>query len=617
VFQVSSTLGDSTVVRPPRVALQSGAMTTRARDTLWFVLTCLALGCSATPPRVTPTPPPDAAAARPPVTAAPLNTSLPAGAVIVASMDTSKLDALAGQLLHTLPGDLVHGLERELRLPADTLLSGQPGNTLALDPSRPITLSLSGLNAEGNAAVDALAAITARLDHDGAPAAAATELLSALDQLPTVSTSVRVVFPTTNAETTLGLLRRALGWERSQTGTAPPGMDGIYHQRAQPWPWSVGLSHDAGSVVIDVWLESRSGSVEAAHERARRGLIALRSRDASSPTSTAPDLAGAVLRVALSPVPVARLGYLDGLTTMRWAISPVDTPHRAALSGVGGYESHRALVLAGNDRGAWFDALELTADGTAGDLRLALRADLGAGAGDLTPLFARTPSVTPQGGAAVLDLANAWVDGWAIPGEPAVPFARSIAEAGWVGSLVAAPFFLVSSIRDLADHGPLSELNIPGLRQRFERTGVGVNRVARHEQAVAFGLLPASATAQTAGCVLALVPARCSPRAALRPNQIAPVLVGTPPTPRAFARLVPVGTRWVVLVARDRAFLDDASVLPTPTSVGPFRFEIASQMLLDDDNLAPLRGLLAPRYQVGVTLQDRRLTFAAVPAPTP
>jgi hypothetical protein len=51
--------------------------------------------------------------------------------------------------------------------------------------------------------------------------------------------------------------------------------------------------------------------------------------------------------------------------------------------------------------------------------------------------------------------------------------------------------------------------------------------------------------------------------------------------------------------------------------VGPFRFEIASQMLLDDDNLAPLRGLLAPRYQVGVTLQDRRLTFAAVPAPTP
>ncbi len=598
---------------PQRVGLRSGAMTTRARDTLWFVLTCLALGCSATPPRVTPMPPSDAAATPPPVTAALLNTSLPAGAVIVASMDTSKLDALAGQLLHTLPGDLVHGLERELRLPADTLLSGHPGNALALDPSRPITLSLSGLNAEGNAAVDALATITARLDHDGAPAAAATQLLSALDQLPTVSTSVRIVLPTTNAETTLGLLRRALN--SSQNGTAPPGMDGIYIQHGQPW--SVGLSHDAGAVVIDVWWESRSGSVEAAHERARRGLIALRSRDASSPASAAPDLAGAVLRVALSPAPLARLGYLDGLAATRRVLSNVDAPQLAALSGVGGYESHRNLVLAGNDRGAWFDALELTADGTAGDLRLALRADLGAGAGDLTPLFARTPSVTPQGVAAVLDLANAWVDGWASPGEPAVPFARSIVEAGFVGSLVAAPFFLVSSIRDLADHGPLSELNIPGLRQRFERTGVGVNRVARHEQAVAFGLLPASATAQTAGCVLALAPARCSPRTALRPNQIAPVLVGTPPTPRGFARLVPVGTRWVVLVARDRAFLDHASVLPTPTPVGLFRFEIASQMLLDDDNLAPLRVLLAPRYQVGVTLQDRRLTFAAVPAPTP
>ena len=211
---------------PQRVALQSGAMTTRSRDTLSFVLTCLALGCSATPPRVTPMPPSDAAATPPPVTAALLNTSLPTGAVIVASIDTSKLDALAGQLLHNFPGDLVHGLERELRLPADTLLSGHPGNALALDPSRPITLSLSGLNAEGNAAVDALAAITARLDHDGAPAAAATQLLSALEQLPTVSTSVRVVLPTTNAETTLGLLRRALDW--SQTGTAPPGMDGIY-----------------------------------------------------------------------------------------------------------------------------------------------------------------------------------------------------------------------------------------------------------------------------------------------------------------------------------------------------------------------------------------------------
>jgi hypothetical protein len=58
-------------------------------------------------------------------------------------------------------------------------------------------------------------------------------------------------------------------------------------------------------------------------------------------------------------------------------------------------------------------------------------------------------------------------------------------------------------------------------------------------------------------------------------------------------------------------------VLPTPTPVGLFRFETAGQMLQDDDNLGPLRVLLAPRYQVGVTLQDRRLTFAAVPAPTP
>ena len=55
---------------PQRVALQSGAMTTRSRDTLSFVLTCLALGCSATPTRVTPMPPSDAAATPPPVTAA-------------------------------------------------------------------------------------------------------------------------------------------------------------------------------------------------------------------------------------------------------------------------------------------------------------------------------------------------------------------------------------------------------------------------------------------------------------------------------------------------------------------------------------------------------------------
>ena len=89
---------------PQRVALQSGAMTTRSRDTLSFVLTCLALGCSATPTRVTPMPPSDAAATPPPVTAALLNTSLPTGTVIVASIDTSKLDALAGQLLHNFPG---------------------------------------------------------------------------------------------------------------------------------------------------------------------------------------------------------------------------------------------------------------------------------------------------------------------------------------------------------------------------------------------------------------------------------------------------------------------------------------------------------------------------------
>jgi hypothetical protein len=302
------------------------------------------------------------------------------------------------------------------------------------------------------------------------------------------------------------------------------------------------------------------------------------------------------------PAKLAELGFVDGVRRLvqvpRIALDE-ETQDRLFTAVL--RESARNLQLAGGPGGAYFERVELTADADPLHLSMRALAELGPGLRGAAACGASV-SLDFPGVDVWFDVTRTCMTSLAAPGDRFEPYVRTkfpelVAEAGWTGNLVALPFQLAAPGRATLQEAPAIR---PEAMLKMERLGLLLPSVAGSE--VFWGLMKTGATREQALCALDGKPG-CKQR--LQPG-------GTVQVGDAFARLVQVGSLWVVMTSNDKAALLGVSPRATDGPVAPLRAQGSRAAVAHELRSAGLS--LAPSgYVAEGRLEQGRLAVSLSP----
>ncbi len=523
----------------------------------------------------------------PPAPLPPLDPSLPGGSAALASLDTAKLDAILVAVLASLPKER-RAIESLVHLADGDIARGGLVRGLALDPGRPMVASLS-LTPGGRRVVERVRALVERPPQ---PDALVHELRAAFEGSPSAGLSARVVVPSTDAAVTLHDATDVLDFAGWKSGSPPRGVDLFY---AEPEERAfVGLSRGASEVVLDVVVPSGGppGAVEA--------LRALRARTAESPRDEPVRLDGALARVRYAPAALADLGLLSGIAATLRAVSSgdVEEADRGKLAQHGLGEAAQSYALAGDARGAFFDRIELWAEGGYGTLAFGARATPGPATQIAEAAWA--PGIAPsiRGMFATVDVSVPWLESWAFPGpdpHDPTPLMNAANDVGWVANWIALPQLLAGNVGETMRWFHAH----PEVVRRLER--VLVFSPTLHGNQAAIGLLAAGAKPADVACALVEPPAPCTPDKRLLPG--VPVRIG-----HEYFGLMQVKGRWAILTSRDKALVQKTRP-DLRAAAAPARLDFPSEPLFAQD-LAPIPVALFPaRYAIEGVLEAGQPTL--------
>jgi len=484
---------------------------------------------------------------------------LPDHPALLASLDVAALEAKISAALGDAGPLGLLAIERTIPLLGGAVdIVGLPG-VLALDTARPVTLAVLGPTAGEGRVAEALLELSQVTAIEEAYAPAPYPSVRGRLLLPSLRLAV------TQREVQALLARRGFTEERPSPGAdvrlASPGRRVI-----------VELTRGASVLTVDAVLVSPGAPAAPDRVSVDAGLETLR---AAPPGSPPPPLAGRTLRVEYEPPALATLS----LVTRAREQDLVDAFGPAGALAM----AREAVLLGGSAAAPYFERVTLEDDPRPGARAVRITVHPGSGHRANVAGLAASIRLPLPGEAESLDVDRAFLDGLSLPAGSLEVLSHWVGDVGAAGWAVALPALLPLLANDRLDVGPVVWRRHGA---SFERVGATSNEAM--PGAVFHGLLPAGMPLEWAECVLTGMsfspsrPPRCaSPKERLPlgvitrlvtttyatnleratdPSSTHPPAVATPVI--AFARLVKVGDRFVVLAAHDRTYLERA---PAPT----------------------------------------------------
>jgi hypothetical protein len=290
-------------------------------------------------------------------------------------------------------------------------------------------------------------------------------------------------------------------------------------------------------------------------------------------------LEGRTARINFSPEEVAQVGFVESISRAHDMLGGGNDYTLDANMGRAIRDAAALLTLAGK-RPTSVERMDIALDVEAGFPSILARSDLGS---LLVPAnqSACSPRVSVDfpGALSRFDITPLCMKAVKVPGDPNSgelehsQFHRLIEQAGWIGWPVALPLYAIAATRT-----PLQwDAGVgPHAMQRFERFGWANPQFGAPD--VFWGLMPAGARAEDIACSVAEDTKACKAKRRIKP-------IGVSDIGGAFARVVNVGNRTVVLASRDRPAVEALTPVLTPGPVAALRGTASSgtlQRMLSD-----------------------------------
>lgn len=539
------------------------------------LLLVTACGAPPTPPVAAPAPVPIVSAptadpAGPAVDSRNLG-HLPRGCAAVAAVDPARLDELLRVTARRFLPHQTAKVEELLGVSAGTLAHAGLTSSIGVDPSRPILVGVAALDPTGR---EVLGHGTSAVDRTAMHPWESVDGLSktiakAFSARHPAPAHIRVTVPSTDTARLLTAIHELLQLRRYQRVATPGALESMHARRERV----VALSLGPGVVIVDVF--AFQGLVPSPRMMTEAVLHSWESLLA--PTGEqAPSLDGRAARLSYAPLLVAELAGLERLSREQDLIAIERDGQPDLRMTRAAQDALRLRSLAGGSRPS-FERVELSLSLDQGFPRFDLSAKLGAGiAADAVSACSPSVSVDFPGALSRFDISASCMKAVRVPGDTVGQgsslvqntmfddVARSGALA-WPVALGSLPFALTRI--------PLQWYAGVGARamQRMDRFGWSNPSFGAPD--VFWGLLPAGATGDTVACAAEESPVGCKGNRRLVPGRTQQL------ANRAFARLVPLGGRLVLLASRDKAALEAMVPTLTAAAVPPLRAAVSEGTL--------------------------------------
>jgi hypothetical protein len=458
-------------------------------------------------------------------------------------------------------------LETTLGLAKGSLAPERAFDTLGLDVSRAASIAIAPVSVSGRARIAALDALAKKPAPKPPLGSTLVEDVKAALGSEPATFRVRLVVPVKDGTAVKRAFRHALTEDHFRDVTPPPGVDLLLHNARM----IVAASADDTWMVVDI-LESPSAS-KASAEEVVRAVAEMRAHAENGAAGL--DLSGAEVRARIVPHAIAEIGFLEGVSMTSGAVFNVDPDQQVRIIAAGLAESHRALELAGNERGDFFTGIDIV--GNLSKPLVIATATFGPGQ-DGQPKAAlavpRSAGVDGAGLNSLLDASLAAGLAFHLPGDGPNALATEsevttkIREAGWSGWFVAGPL-LPLLLMSAAVRPPPEAFSPKSAALRLER--IAVVETGRGQGEIFVGVLRAGTSEAEAMCVLA-GSAPCARRA---------LKVSGPATKIGdkYARLGKVGDRFVVTIGSDATALEAYKPSLSASAGAPLRARLVVDAL--------------------------------------
>ncbi len=496
---------------------------------------------------------------------------LPRGCAAVAAVDPARLDELLRVTARRFLPHQIAKVEEVLGVSAGALAQLGLASSIGVDLSRPILVGVAPLDPTGREVLDhGTSAVDRTTLHpwesiDGLSKTIA-KAFSARHPAPA---HIRVTVPSTDATRLLAAIHELLQLRRYQRVATPSALESMHARRERV----VALSLGPGVVVVDVF--AFQGLVPSPRMMTQAVLLAWESLLA--PTGEqGPSLDGRAARLSYAPLLVAELAGLERLSREQDLVA-IDRDGQPDLRITrAAQDALRLRSLAGGSR-PFFERVELSLSLDQGFPRFDLSAKTGAGIGsDAAAACSPSVSVDFPGALSRFDTSASCMKAVRVPGD-AVGQGSSlvqntmlddVARAGtlaWPVALASLPFALTRI--------PLLWNAGVGARamQRMDRFGWSNPSFGAPD--VFWGLLPAGATGDTIACAAEESPVGCRGTRRLVPGRTQQL------ANRAFARLIPLGGRLILITSRDKSALEAMVPTLTAAAVPPLRTAVSEGTL--------------------------------------
>jgi hypothetical protein len=559
--------------------------------------------CGASPAPSSPQMPPPAmvqaapSASTRPVTIDPRNTgALPRNPAALASLDPDRFSKAVAELARALPPERVDLVEHVLALPAGSIAGGQLATSLGIDPSRPVVMALAPLDAHGQSILKAASKLLSPTQRH-IPGAQRT-LEKALNAGRTPPTHIRVTVPAVDQDKLLGRLHALIESRLYTAVPAPEDFDSIYARRERV----VALSRGPGVIVVDIF--AFAGAVPRKKTIAEVALAALASLK-SGPGAEPLAVGASVLRLSYSPPRAADVAFVESVSRahdlLGWG-RDFELDNRMSR---GLYDAGRYLRVARSGPVEFYENVDVSVDIQGGAPGLVVQSIFGAA----TPPPKCLPSISVDFSGALqrFDISTTCMMSLFAPGDNNQDLAHSqffdmLRASDWMMAPIALPGMLAGAtrvpLRWNAGTGPHAML-------RFERFGWANPSFGAPD--VFWGIVPAGTKPAAIACAVAESDKECKGKRKIKPE-------GFSDLGDAFARVVKLADRVVVLTSRDRAALEAMNPSLTASPVPALRGAVSPGSVA-----RMLAGLgvqgAPPRYSADAVFTLKHVTFTLKPSP--